>query len=208
MDDTSLILSDRAQVIVCLEAACRAIAEARDVRDVKEIRDQAMAVGHYARERNLGKQLMTDAAEIKIRAERRMGELLKVMPKAKGGQPYQKATPSTLEGVAPTLASLGVTEQDSHRCQRMAKLDDKAFETHIAETRADPKGELTTAGVLREVAKQSPPVKPPKSWNTVEESEAIGAWLQARMDSWPASCRGDFFEFVRRILANMEECLS
>jgi hypothetical protein len=35
------------------------------------------------------KTLEQDAAEIRLRAERRLGEMMTAQPKAKGGQPYQ-----------------------------------------------------------------------------------------------------------------------
>jgi len=54
----------------------RSLAELRAIPKVKEIRDQAQAVAHYLKQRDGSFQAQQDAAEIKLRAERRLGELL------------------------------------------------------------------------------------------------------------------------------------
>jgi hypothetical protein len=54
---------------------CRAIAEAHAVDEVKDIRDKAMALEHYARQaRNT--EAERQAIQIRLRAEQRCGELL------------------------------------------------------------------------------------------------------------------------------------
>lgn len=57
------------------EAACRALAEAKSIDEVKDFRNKAEAMRAYAKQAE-NKQLETDAAEIRIRATRRLGELM------------------------------------------------------------------------------------------------------------------------------------
>jgi hypothetical protein len=70
-------------------------------------------------------------AEIKIRAERRAGELLQEMDEREERHPgghfgLHAATQK------PTLADLGIDKTQSHRYQTIASLPAPAFEAHIA----------------------------------------------------------------------------
>ena len=73
--------------LIKYDAACRAIAAARTADEAKGIRDRAEAMRAYARQAR-NKQLEVDAAEIRIRAERRLGQILaaqKTLPREQGG---------------------------------------------------------------------------------------------------------------------------
>lgn len=200
-DTEGLILSERRGVLVALEQAARMIAEAGRVEDVKEIRDQAMAFAHYARERDLGRQASLDAAEIKVRAERRLGELLAGMPNARTGRKPELGS-SAGPNSPPTLEEMGVTKMDSHRWQRMASVPVEAFEAHVAEARRGER-DLTSAGVGRLAAPRPEP--PPAAFSGIIEAERLGGWLRKQRESWPAEYRKDFVPFVRHLLDIIEE---
>src|SRR5881394_4255621 len=130
----------RAVALVALPAYERclaALAACRTTDEAREIRDRATAMRAYARQAK-DRSLEADAFEIRSRAERRLGELLRAQKAtvgfAKGGQPYQ-STPSAKEGVgpAPTLADAGIDYKLSARAQRLAMLSDAEFRRVIAE---------------------------------------------------------------------------
>ena len=75
------------QPLARLELACRLLAEARRLDEVKAVVDLAEAARVYARQARLGLEAQNDAAEVRLRAERRAGELLSDMHKHTGGRP-------------------------------------------------------------------------------------------------------------------------
>ena len=120
------------------DAACRALAEAHRIDEVKSIRDKAAALAHYARQAKDG-QLIADATAIRKRAERRLGELLEQERQAgklaKGGQPHQhkrKSTGSQKDPVAPTLAEQGIGKALADRARRAAAMPQEKLEVRGA----------------------------------------------------------------------------
>jgi hypothetical protein len=77
--DTEIVPANEKQPgLVRYEAMCRAIAECHKVDEVKDLRDKAKALEVYAQQaQNL--EAERKACEIRIRAERRAGELLREM---------------------------------------------------------------------------------------------------------------------------------
>jgi len=140
-----------------LSIARQMLAEAKSLDDILNIRDIAEAARVYAQAARLGLENQNEAAEIKIRAERRAGEMLAQMPKNKGAD-GSIVTGSTMEQVTvmdstPTLADLGIERKQSFRWQMIASLPEDEFEEHIQETKAEGK-EQTSAGVLKIVQKE------------------------------------------------------
>ncbi len=88
------------------------------------------AEGLKAFQRSIGaaSNAVNAAAQIRVRAERRMGEELKKAPLAKGGQPFQKSSSTGRSArpveTAPSLAEIGITKDQSARYQLHDAMDD------------------------------------------------------------------------------------
>lgn len=136
--------------LVRYEAARTALAEAHRVDEVKDIRDKAEAMAAYARQAK-DSELIQYATEIKVRAERRCGELLTATEKRNGGH-AMKARSNDSTKVPPTLGDMGLTKDESSRYQQLAAMPAEHFETAVATAKATA-GEVTTAFMLREAGK-------------------------------------------------------
>jgi malate synthase len=104
--------------------------KAHFVRRESTRRDKAEALRLYQRQQGDSQRAQNAAAVIKIRAERRMGELLREMPKHEGGRPEK--TRSVVEPVS-TLSDLGIDRHVSHRGQAIAAVPEEEFEATLAE---------------------------------------------------------------------------
>lgn len=157
------------------EQARHALAECHRVDEVKDIRDKAEAMAAYARQAK-DQELIMWATDIKVRAERKAGEMLAQMPKAQGerfnGRDAEGNFRRSHDETTETLADLGVSKVQSSRWQQLASMTDEHFEAAVA-TAKDTAGQVTTAFMLREASKaQGKPQKGAKADAIREELRA------------------------------------
>ncbi|WP_428675128.1 hypothetical protein [Reyranella sp.] len=124
------------------EVARRAVAEARAVDDLVEVLGRAHAVHAYARQAK-DRQMEIDAAEIRIRAERRLGELMafqkatvgmaKNAPGPGRGKVGVSSTPA-FDG-PPTLAEAGIDKNLAKRARSYAAVPQEKFEQLLTDKR-------------------------------------------------------------------------
>lgn len=135
--------------LTLLANAQRVLIEARTIDEAKDLRDKAVAVRAYVQKARLGRTLMIEAATIRIRAERRLGQMLRETPLANSapGNQYTHSTASNGNDTA-SLRELGITKNESSRSQRIANLADELFEKYLADCQQAQR-EPTIAAVLR-----------------------------------------------------------
>ena len=169
--------------LAIFKEATHALAETTDLKEVKDIRDRAEACRTYAQSAALGLKIQNAAAELRLRAERRAGELLARLA-LRGGDRRSNARNHGL-----TLSDLSIDHNQSARWQREASVPDQVFEMYLAAVNTSGK-EVTAQGLLRlERAMARDEAEP-----VPHQPEAINGTL-ARNGSAPSSesgrCRGD-----------------
>jgi phage N-6-adenine-methyltransferase len=174
-----------------IEGAARALAEAETLDEIKYVHDIATAAAEYARAAKLGLEAQNSAATIKLRAERKAGELLAGLERERGGSGRfgSSIDVQTASPYAATLAETDTSRQQANRWQAVAQMPEEKFEAYIEET-IEAGDELTTAGVLR-VAK-APDVTRVNSrgdydWYTPEKYIVAARDVLGEIDLDPAS---------------------
>jgi hypothetical protein len=154
-----------------VEKARQLLAQCKSVDEAKEIRDRATAVQVYLREQRASREAQNDAGEIKVRAERRLGQLLDEQKKtgerqgrgdagraAANGPKAQRErlAPEVPPAPAKTLEELGVDRNQAARWRAVAQVPEEKLETFIKAQREHPAGEITTAGLIRVANSRNP----------------------------------------------------
>jgi hypothetical protein len=132
-----------AGVLTRFEAAKRALAEAKSVDEVKQVRDQAEALRLYVKQQGESLEMQNAVAEIKLRAERKAGDLLATMPKHNGDPRSHDVT---------RLADLGIGKMKSSRWQMEATIPEQDFDQFVHQTKE--KGEELTSRALLDLARE------------------------------------------------------
>jgi hypothetical protein len=129
----------------------------REIASYVSVDETLQCVSHFeglrvaARKAN-NRQLEIDAGEIRLRAERRVGELMALQRETvglnTGGRPT-KETPSTENAVSerPTLTQAGITNYTANRARKLAAIPPDKFDETMAEWRkqAERSGRVSVA---------------------------------------------------------------
>ena len=154
------------------DAMVYAIAECHQVDEAKDIRDKARAMEVYA-SLAMNFDAERQAADIRIRAEVKTGELLSGSEKAQGKR-------TDLDLVEPhdqvkTLSDMGINKDQSSKWQKMAAIPQEEREGYLSQP-----GIPSTEGMIRahELKQNPPPVMPDFSekalwiWGKLREAES------------------------------------
>jgi len=168
--------------LIKYNAACRAIAEAKAVDEVKDIRDKAEAMRQYARV-SKNRQMEIDCAEIRIRAERRLGQMLQERKLNDGGRPSEKPLHSG-EGFTPTLDEMGIGYNLSSRAQTIATIPEAEFERTMSEHREEQKA--VTGRTMAKLTGKA-------------EKKTVSDAVQSLMNAWRVASQTERHEFLIHI---------
>jgi len=133
-----------AKALIKYDAMIRAISAAYKVDEVKDIRDKAIALEMYSRQaRNT--EAERRACEIRLRAERKAGQLSAKLDKAAG-------RPSKIIGTVPKISKAqqlrkaGVSRDQARQWEKLAAVPDRQFEAALSDGTRMP----TTGGIIKE----------------------------------------------------------
>lgn len=118
--------------LVRYEAARYALQEAKTIDEVKEIRDRAVALAAYARQA-LDPDMINWATEIRVRAERKAGQMLHDMKASGQRDPGGRGRIGSRHEIQ--LKDLKITPQQSYKWQRLSDLDEEDFDRRVEDAK-------------------------------------------------------------------------
>ena len=147
MEQALTVSQNPAAPLAILENGDRAIAATKTVAEIKEMRAQLDGVEEYLKKTGrYDPGIMQRLAELRVKAEQKLGNLLAHTEKNTGGQP-KKNQYARRTGSAPTLAQMGIKRNISSLAQKMAALPADKVKEVFQETRAKNRP-VTMADVL------------------------------------------------------------
>lgn len=171
-----------AQPLVKYDAMVFAIAECHKVDEVKDIHNKALAMELYAKQA-MNTDAERQATDIRLRAERKAGELMSAMQRtskadagAKGNLSQGKNAPATIAAASQykeALNTAGINERTARRWQELAAVPKKTFEDALR----NPDKKPTTTGILA-TAKGAPKMNDDALWiwGRLRDFERLAMW--------------------------------
>jgi len=164
--------------------ARKALAAASRLEDVLGIRDQAEALRVYMKAASESLETANAAAEIKLRAERKAGEMLAAMEKNVGGRPTE--TGNVVLPVS-SLDDLGIDKMQSSRWQKEASVSEDAFEEYLHQC-FEQSREVTQSGLLKIANGTHISASGENEWYTPSAYIEAARQAMGSIDLDPASC--------------------
>jgi hypothetical protein len=136
--------------IELLSKAASLLAECKSLDEVKKLRDQPEALRLYAGQQKDGLDAQNTAAAIKLRAERRIGEISRDLEKEKPRPGGRNKPSETLSGGSKgeALRSAGISERVANNCEAIAAIPEEDFEEELRKAVTSDR-ELTTVSVVK-----------------------------------------------------------
>jgi len=191
--------------ISLFDAAKKALAEAKTLREVKAIVDKTAALREYAR-RAKDKSLIENATALKMDAERQIGKMMEEARRtgqmSRGTRGQLRGRDSSGETVRdspenrPSLRSSGIDTHLAHRARRLASVPDAAYERMRTDAGQSASRRVATHEPGRAIHH---PINPSQYSNILMEElvEKIKAMVDGRKMTALASMRGEISSSAR-----------
>lgn len=128
--------------LMVLDEVAHLLAKAQSLDDIKSLRDKSEAARTFIKAARLGLDLQNRAAELRLRAERKAGNLLSSLH-LRGGNRRSKRHHAALK-----LEDLGISRDQSRRWQYVASVSNDEFANYLQDMIGKGR-EITTVGLLR-----------------------------------------------------------
>lgn len=171
--------------LIKYEAARLALAECKSIDEAKDWADKAEAMRAYGRMAK-DKTMEIDAAEIRLRAERRLGELILAQKESEGlnkgvrmaGKSGSSALVTNEGREIPTLADAGISYDLSSRAQKYAAVPPAEFDAIVENWR----DKVSEEGVRVSLQLQAAGEKQAKKEPAQPESQPVNFGIVAKLN--------------------------
>ena len=180
-----------------------ALEAAKSIDDLVDLRDQVTAIATYAKASRMSLDNVNAAMEVKLRIDRKSGELLRGMEKV-GHRPKKG---DSVQPFSESLEAMGIAKHESHRWQKIAAIPEDEFTAYVSEF-TDEKKELTSAAVMRKwSASQSPDNSKvaPEPVGLVASLNSLNSAMKRIYDSWPSEDIGVLSAKLRGFAEEIDE---
>jgi hypothetical protein len=202
-------MSAQDTALVKLSAARTALAECRTVMGAKQIAAAAEAARVYLERTHASAATVNEATEIRLLAEKQMGEFLAVSPKHPPGPETQKEIPAARVGISPpTLAEIGITYKESASAQKLAAIPTPEFHARI-EAIKEAGEKLSTAKVLQSRKRRPAPSPRMLSTATAVDLMQFEVDLREALEPFTSGARerqrAEVVRVLRKVIEELEE---
>jgi len=178
-----------------LNIARQAIAEAKTLPDIKQLLDTFSMMAEYAKRQRFELEIQNDIAECRIWTRRKLGAMLKKMPKNTGAQGHIQehlsggSRPEPPVDNPPTLDDLGISKAESSRVQAEVEIPEKVVTEYMEEAR-DRREEITTVGLERKAKAlvSDKPTYDGDEWHTPTKYIKAAREVMGDIELDPATC--------------------
>lgn len=193
--------------LVRYDAMLLAIEQCHKIDEIKELHDKSLALELYAKVA-MNTDAERKAVEIRIRAERRAGELMKTMGRSicgGAGGDVHAALAGTPSDYRQTIDRAGIPPRTAQRWQELAEVPKERFESHLA---ADDK---PSSRAIIESVKTKPQMSKEALWlwgrlHDFERLGMIDCDPETIIDELTESMREDVFRLAPLIAVFLNRC--